>query len=485
MNRAGIVLLGLGPGDPGLITREAWNILEESSEVWLRTRHHPLVNALPAHLSVHSFDQLYEQGEKFQIVYDQIVDQVLSLGRRAQGVVYAVPGHPYVAEATCPAIAQRANEEGLSVRVIEGLSYVEPTMTALGLDPLPHTALVDAMELTAANVPPFPPSTPALICQLYSRDVASDVKLTLMALYPDEHPVQLVHAAGTPDAVVESLALYEIDRSPHIGLLTTLYVPALGPCTSFEAFQEVVASLRAPDGCPWDREQTHQTLRSGLLEETYEVLAAIDADDAGAMREEFGDLVLLIVMHAQIAAEYGEFNMSDVLRDINHKIVHRHPHVFGDLDIGDTGDVLLHWERVKAEERAANGKAEASLLDGVNFSIPALLQAYEYQLRAAHVGFDWPDVEGVWEKLNEEINEFRDASDDRARADEMGDLLLAAVNLSRWYKIDPESALREANARFRERFSQIEDAARAQNRPLVDLTLDEMEDLWQLAKKRP
>jgi tetrapyrrole methylase family protein/MazG family protein len=176
--------------------------------------------------------------------------------------------------------------------------------------------------------------------------------------------------------------------------------------------------------------------------------------------------------------------MSDVLRDINHKIVHRHPHVFGDLDIGNTGDVLLHWERVKAEERAARGKAEASLLDGVNLSIPALLQAYEYQLRAAHVGFDWPDVEGVWEKLKEEINEFRDASDARSRADEMGDLLLAAVNLSRWYKIDPESALREANARFRERFSQIEDAARAQDRPLADLTLDEMEDLWQLAKKR-
>jgi tetrapyrrole methylase family protein/MazG family protein len=485
MNNTGITLLGLGPGNPGALTREAWNILEESKEVWLRTRQHPLVEALPDHLDIHTFDHLYEREETFEGVYEQIIEQVLSLGRRPEGVVYAVPGHPYIAEATCPAIAQRAREQGLEVRVIDGLSFLEPTMTALGIDPLPHTALLDALALAAAHAPPFPPSAAAIVAQIYSREVASDVKLTLMGVYPDEHPVKLIHAAGTIEEKVEALALYEIDRSPYIGTLTTLYVHPLDPATSFEAFQDVIAHLRAPDGCPWDREQTHQTLRTGLLEETYEVLSAIDVDDPEAMREEFGDLLLLIMMHAQIAAEYGEFTMADVLHDISNKIVHRHPHVFGDLKVGDPGDVLLNWERMKAEERAANGKAEASLLDGVNLAIPALLQAYQYQLRAAHIGFDWPDVQGVWEKYNEELDEFRTADTESARADEMGDLLFSVVNLSRWYKIDPESALREANTRFRGRFTQIEAAARSQGRQTADLSLDEMEALWQSAKNNP
>lgn len=483
MSNSGITLLGLGPGNPGALTREAWNILEESKEVWLRTRQHPVVEALPGHLNIHTFDHLYEQEETFEGVYAQIVEQVLSLGRRPEGVVYAVPGNPYIAEATCPAIAQRARDQGLEVRVVQGLSFLEPTMTALGIDPFPHTALLDALDLAAAHAPPFPPGAAAIVAQIYSREVASDVKLTLMGVYPDEHPVKLVHAAGTTDENVEALALYEIDRSPDIGTLTTLYVPPLNPGASFEAFQDVVAHLRAPEGCPWDREQTHQTLRTGLLEETYEVLSAIDADDPESMREEFGDLLLLIVMHAQIAAENGEFTMADVLQGINNKIVHRHPHVFGDLKVDEPADVLLNWERAKAEERAANDKAEASLLDGVNLAIPALLQAYQYQLRAAHIGFDWPDVEGVWEKYTEELDEFRDADTEAAQADEMGDMLFALVNLSRWYKIDPESALREANARFRGRFKQIEAAARSQGRQTADLSLDEMEALWQLAKR--
>lgn len=485
MSNTGITLLGLGPGNPGALTREAWKILEESKEVWLRTRQHPLVETLPDHLDIHTFDHLYEREETFKGVYEQIIEQVMSLGRRPEGVVYAVPGHPYIAEATCPAIAQRAREQGVEVRVIEGLSFLEPTMTALGIDPFPHTALLDALTLAAAHAPPFPPGAPAIVAQIYSREVASDVKLTLMGVYPDEHPVKLIHAAGTIDEKVEALALYEIDRSPYIGTLTTLYVHPLDPATSFEAFQDVIAHLRAPDGCPWDREQTHQTLRTGLLEETYEVLSSIDADDPEAMREEFGDLLLLIMMHAQIAAEYGEFTIADVLHDISNKIVHRHPHVFGDLKVGDPGDVLLNWERMKAEERAANGKAEASLLDGVNLAIPALLQAYQYQLRAAHIGFDWRDVQGVWEKYNEELDEFRTADTESARADEMGDLLFSVVNLSRWYKIDPESALREANTRFRGRFTQIEAAARSQGRQTADLSLDEMEALWQSAKNNP
>jgi tetrapyrrole methylase family protein/MazG family protein len=331
-------------------------------------------------------------------------------------------------------------------------------------------------------MPPFPPDAPALVAQIHSREVASDVKLTLMGAYPDAHRVRLVHAAGTPQALVEDLPLDEIDRSPYIGLLTALYVPALGEGTSFEAFQELVAHLRAPNGCPWDREQTHLSLRTHLLEETYELLSVLDAGDAEGMREEFGDLLLQIVLHAQIGSEEGEFNMAQVLQGIHAKIVHRHPHVFGDVAVSGAGEVLLNWERLKAAERAANGKAEASLLDSVPPALPALVQAQEYQKRAARVGFDWPEIQGVIDKVMEEMGEVQAAAEEEQRAAELGDLLFAIVNLARWHGADAESALREANARFLKRFKHIEDTARRQGRPLSEMTLDEKDALWEEAK---
>jgi tetrapyrrole methylase family protein / MazG family protein len=312
--------------------------------------------------------------------------------------------------------------------------------------------------------------------------VASEVKLTLMEVYPDQHAVQLVHGAGTPQVIVESLELYEIDRSPHIGLLTALYVPPLGPATSFEAFQELVAHLRAPNGCPWDREQDHQSLRSDLLEETYETLAALDADDPLAMCEEFGDLLLQIVLHAQIASEYGEFRMADVLQGIHTKIVRRHPHVFGNVEVDGVGKVLQNWEKLKAEERQAKGKIDAGLLDSVPVALPALSLAEAYQKRAARVGFDWPDVQGVLDKVYEEVEEVR-AADESKKPAEIGDLLFAVVNLARWCHADAESVLRETSIRFKRRFSFIEQAARTRGVKVAELTLQEMDDLWEAAKK--
>lgn len=478
----GITILGLGPGGAELLTRRAWQTLEQSREIFLRTRRHPAVAGLPAHLSIRSFDELYETASSFDEVYSGIVDRVLALGRRDEGVLYAVPGHPFVAEATTPEIMRRANTEGLPVDVIDGLSFLETVFTAIKIDPLPRLVLVDALEIADAHVPTFPTSDPVLIAQIHSQAVAADLKLTLAAVYPDEHPVRLVHAAGTAEQVVEDLSLYEIDRSRHTGLLTCLYLPPLGVETGFEAFQEVVARLRAPDGCPWDREQTHRSLRSDLLEETYEVLTALDADDVESMREEFGDVLLLILMHIQIAAEAGEFTMADVLRGIHTKIVRRHPHVFGEAKAADAGQVLQTWEKMKAQERAENGKSQASLLDGISKVLPALAQAEQIQKRAARVGFDWPNLQGVLDKLHEELGEVHAAENAQDRAAEIGDLLFAVVNLARWHSVEAESALREANLRFRQRFGYIETAARRQNRPLSELTLDEMEALWQAAK---
>jgi tetrapyrrole methylase family protein/MazG family protein len=478
---SGITIVGLGPGNPAHLTREAWEALTTAHEIYLRTARHPTLAGFPTTLTCHSFDEVYQTTADFAQVYEIIAERVLELGTRPEGVVYGVPGHPCVAEASVSLIRARARERGVEVRLISGLSFVEPALEALGVDALPTLQIADALDLVARRHPSFHPDAPALVAQLYSSAIAGDVKLTLMNQYPDDHAVALIHAVGTADERVERLPLFGIDRSPHLAHLTSLYVPPLPRASAFESFQNTIAHLRAPDGCPGDREQTHQTLRSNLLEETYEVLAALDADDADAMREEFGDLLLQIVLHAQIALEYGEFSMADVIAGIQAKIIRRHPHVFGDVIVKGVGEVLENWEKLKATERGES-KKDNGVLGSVPPGLPALLQADTYQRRAARVGFDWPDVSGVIAKVREEMAEIEAASAE-AVEDEVGDLLFAVVNWARWLEVEPESALRRANEKFAGRFAKVESAARALSQELRAMSLEELDQLWEAAKK--
>ncbi len=477
-----ITIIGLGPGNPAHLTREAWDILSTTPELHLRTARHPTVAGLPPSVTVHSFDDVYESVPEFGAVYEHIAARVFELGQRPEGVVYGVPGHPSVAEATVGLIAARAAAAGLAVRIVPGLSFVEVTLTALGVDALPNLQLADALDLAGRHHPSFQPDAPALVAQLYAASVAGDVKLTLMNQYPDDHPVALVHAVGTPDERVEWLPLYEVDRSPHIAHLTTLFVPALPLASGLEALQETVAHLRAPNGCPWDREQTHATLRTTLLEETHEVLEAIDAGDPDAMREEFGDLLLQVVLQSQIAIEDGEFSLAEVIAGLQAKLIRRHPHVFGDVKVSGVGQVLENWEKIKAAERQDRAKPDHGALGQMPPSLPALAQAVIIQRRAARVGFDWPEVAGVVAKVSEEIGELEAATDPAEQEDELGDLLFAAVNWARWLEVDPESALRQANAKFRRRFAKVEAAAKGQGRAMAEMKLEELEELWQTAK---
>ncbi|NOY99624.1 MAG: nucleoside triphosphate pyrophosphohydrolase [Chloroflexi bacterium] len=361
---------------------------------------------------------------------------------------------------------------------MSGITQLESVFSALGLETFSSLTLLDADALRDAHVPPFPPDMPALIVGVDAQ-VFPGVKRALAAVYPDGHPMRVVHADGTvTDADVGLLG-----QNGQMPAPVALYLPPLEEGASFEAFQEIVAHLRAPDGCPWDRKQTHQTLRPHLLEEAYEALSAMDADDSQAMAEEFGDLLLQIVLNAQIASESGNFAMSDVIKGIHDKIVRRHPHVFGTVHVDGVGEVLQNWEQLKEAERDANGETEKGLLDGVPLSFPALNQSQEYQDRAARVGFDWPEIEGVLDKIAEEIEEVRQAENGEELAAELGDLFFALVNLARWKGVDAESALRGTNARFKKRFAHIEQSARRQGRHLSDLTLDEMEALWQEAKR--
>lgn len=479
-----ITILGLGPGRADQLTREAWQVLTEAREIYLRTRRHPTVAGLPPHVEQYSFDDVYDQASDFDQVYNAIAGQVIRLGQRPQGVIYAVPGHPLVGESTVTRIMQLAEQAHLPVRIVGAPSFAEAAITALKLDAMAGLQIADALDLAALHHPPLNPDAPAIIGQVYNRNVASGVKLTLMNQYPDDHPVTLLHALGTPQERVETLPLYELDRR-ECGHLTSLYVPPLSQPGSLETFQDTIARLRAPDGCPWDREQTHQTLRRNLLEETYEVLHALDTDDADALCQELGDLLLQIVLHSQIAIESGEFSMARVIAHIDAKIKRRHPHVFGDVKVRGVQDVISNWEAIKRDERGRETPSNnhTSALAGVPPTLPALAQAEAYGQRAARFGFDWPNVEGVLDKVNEELNELAQAAGPEARTAEFGDVLFALVNAARWLEIDPEAALRQANARFARRFHAIEKQALAQGRHLSDMNIDEMEQLWQAAKR--
>lgn len=480
----GITIVGLGPGDPELLTRRAWRILGESQEVYLRTARHPGVEALPTG-TYHNFDDWYDRAEDFDALYRQIAEEIIRLGQRPEGVVYAVPGHPLVGETTVTLILARAKEQAIPVTVIDGLSFIEPTLSALSVDALEKLQLQDAVDVARLHHPQLNPDQPAILAQVYSRSVASDVKLTLANQYPDEHPVILIHGAGTPDAELEHVPLYEMDRSHKISHLTSLYVPPLPSAGSFERFQETIAHLRAPEGCPWDRKQTHQSLREYLIEETYEVLEALDNDDTDALREELGDLLLQIVLHSQIAVEAGEFRMAEVLETVNTKMIERHPHVWGDVKVSNAEEVVANWDELKRKQKAAAGTNDndvtgaKSILDGVPKALPALAQAQSYQARAARVGFDWPQIEGVLDKLKEELEELRSAQAPEEHLEEIGDVLFSLVNVARWYDIDPEAALRETNRKFVRRFQYIEQHA---ERDLKEMTLQEMDALWDKAK---
>lgn len=476
----GIVIVGLGPGSPEQITLQAWRTLEGAGQVYLRTKHHPVVPELPQSSTYESFDPIYEQTETFEEVYTEIARRIVALGQRPEGVVYAVPGDPLIGETSVQRILALAKEAGVPVRVVPGVSFLEPTVRALGLDPFDGLQICDATLLAQQLHPNLNPDVGALIVQLYSRELAADVKMTLMHLYHDDQPVRLVRGAGTPQEEVRQFELYRLDRQHDLDHLSSLYIPPLPHPGSVASLEDIVARLRAPDGCPWDREQTHQTLRNHLLEETYEVLEALDADDMEDLQEELGDLLLQILLHAQIAVEDGDFKLIDSVSHIIEKLIRRHPHVFGEVTAKDSEDVLRQWEEIKRAERGA--ETFKSMLAGISTALPSLSRAMEMQRRAARVGFDWPSREPVVEKVKEEINEFLEAPDRQSQAGEFGDLLFSLVNLARWYDIDAESALRETNQRFARRFGAIERYAFDHGLDLQQMNLEEMDSLWERAK---
>lgn len=480
--RSRVLIAGLGPGAVEAVPAGLVRELGRVDRVYVRTARHPVIPWLSSQgIRFESFDRYYEEQETFEEVYRRITDTVIREAGHAV-VAYLVPGHPLVAEEASRMILARAREVGLAVRVLPAMSFLDALFAALNLDPTEGVLVADALEpdrivpVTAAGV---------VLTQVHNRMVAGELKIRLMAYYPDAHPVWVVRAAGVPDLEkIEEVPLYALDRLDWLDHLTSVYVPpASGDAqnASLARLVGIMAVLRGANGCPWDRAQTHQSIGRYLIEETYEVLDAIEQQDMHSLCEELGDLLLQIVFHAQIAKEHGHFDIGDVVRTVCDKMVFRHPHVFGHTEVRDADEVLTNWERLKLKEKEGSGK---SCLAGIPRSLPSLLRADRVQGKAARIGFDWPDFRGAWAKLEEELAELREVLDqdnpERVR-EELGDLLFAAVNVARLLGVDAEEALRLTVDKFTRRFALVEEKYRLSRSDKVSLA--EMDEWWEAAKK--
>lgn len=483
-----ISIIGLGAGELDQMPVGIYKLLKRTDLVYARTLDHPVLKELIEEgLSVESFDKVYEKHDRFEEVYEEIAQTLLQRAEQ-ENIVYAVPGHPLIAEKTVQLLLEEGDkaESEIQVEIIGGQSFLDAMFTAVKVDPVEGFQFLDGTDLHKRDLNI---TQHMIISQVYDAFIASDVKLTLMEKYPDEHEVYLVTGAGMSTEKVERLALYELDRAMQLSNLTSVYVPPLQKeeqqYQEFWKLREIIDILRSPEGCPWDREQTHESLRRYLIEEAYELVEAINNEDIDGIIDELGDVLLQVMLHARIGEDEGYFSIDDVIQNLARKMIRRHPHVFGDETAKTAEDVVETWQRVKGKEKS---QVASTVLEGINPALPNLMQAWEIQKKAAKAGFDWDDVKPAWEKVLEELEEFmnewqKENPEPSEMEAEFGDILFALVNVARFLDIRPEEALYRTNQKFRHRFQFVEDKVRESGKGWANFTLEELDEYWELAKK--
>lgn len=480
-----LTVIGLGAADFEQMQMGVYKKIKAAKKIYVRTEDHPVIQDLKLEgIEFTSFDDVYIKHGSFGPVYEEIAQRLIEAVSQ-EDVMYGVPGHPLVAEQTVQHLIE-ADQNGQIKLVIEGgQSFLDPIFGALKIDPIEGFQLLDG---TSMSIHDMNMRQHILIAQVYDSFSASEVKLTLMEKYRDDYPVTIVTAAGSSQESLRTVPLYELDQAAEINNLTTVYVPPVESdeeaLRDWTTFRQIIATLRGPDGCPWDQKQTHESLKKYLLEEAHEFLAAVDAEDDFAMVEELGDVLLQVFLHAQIGEDNGYFTLEEVLASISEKMIRRHPHVFGDVTAEDAETVVANWEAIKKQEK---GNVDGEPLLKNEYSPYSSLQtSYKYQKKAATVGFDWPNADEAWKKFTEEWQEFQDEikqGNELSRTDEFGDVLFTLVNIARFYKISPEEAMLHANEKFARRFHYVEQSVAKSGRAFSDFTLEQLDSFWNEAKQ--
>lgn len=488
-----ITVIGLGPGGLDHVTDETRRAIDAHEHRYLRTSVHP---SAPIVTDAITFDDVYDRADTFDDVYEHITTELLAAAADHGRILYAVPGSPLVLERTVRQLQARAGDAGIDLQLLPAMSFLDVAWARLGIDPVEAgVRLVDGHDFAVAAAGE---RGPLLVAHAHADWVLSEIKLAVDGATGDE-PVVVLQALGTPDERIVHTTWADLDRTVDADHLTSLWIPELATPVGAEyvRFHQLTRTLR--EQCPWDIDQTHDSLVPFLLEETYEVVDAVhalDPDDPSTdhdLVEELGDLLYQIEFHATIAEQEGRFTIADVASGIHDKLVRRHPHVFGSDATGaslrhdpdgelSTDQVLSNWDDIKRAE-----KSRTSVFDGIPRSMPSLSYAAKVSRKASKVGFDWPDVSGALPKIAEEHDELTEAIDSGDRdhtTHELGDLLFAVVNVARHLDVDPELALRAATDRFRSRFEIVEQLATERSIDLRDADVPTLDELWALAKAR-
>ncbi|MEX1376774.1 MAG: nucleoside triphosphate pyrophosphohydrolase [Eubacteriales bacterium] len=471
-----ITVLGLGPDSIDLLTVKANDILQNNENIVFRTSVCAAAEYLDnKNIKYESCDFIYETAENFNELEKNIAEHIISLAKQ-KDIVYAVPGSGVYDDGSVDMLCSMYE----NVEIVAGVSN-DAYMLA---KKLPQNISSGACIMPAAMLTEEAINTrlPLCITSLDDQYTLSEVKILLSNKYIDEQPVVLITQEKT-----EKLMLYEIDRGYEVNHNSILYVEPKNDDEKYDLSDllKIFKKLRSPNGCPWDREQTHQTLKRYLIEECAEVLDAVDKNDMDELMDELGDVFLQVMFHATIAEERGDFDIYDVISNLSKKLIFRHPHVFSDVDVKDSKEVLENWDEIKKKQR--NNKSEAEIMKKYPNNLNALIRAQKVQERAAKVGFDWDSVEGALDKVREELEEVtiehKENNTDRIK-EELGDLLFAVVNVCRLYDILSEFSLNEATTKFITRFEIMESEIKKENLSFSDMTLQEMDIFWENAKNK-
>ncbi|MBU3075304.1 bifunctional methyltransferase/pyrophosphohydrolase YabN [Clostridium estertheticum] len=479
-----IKVVGLGPGAIDSLTIGTLEILKNSENIYLRTEKHPTVDYLKTLcIEFETYDNRYEENNNFDDVYRSIAEDLVEKNKLYGDIVYGVPGHPLVAETSVKLLIELCAKNKIDIEIFPAVSFIDAVIQGLKLDPIEGLKIIDAFDIENQVLDK---RVGLLITQVYSLSIASDVKLALLEYYEADMEIYFVRAAGIKDLEsIRKIYLYELDRQKDIDYLTSIYIPKKIDATKdFYDLIKVVDTLRDENGCAWDREQTHESLKKCLIEECYEVLEAIDEKDEDNIIEELGDVLLQVIFHAKIGKEEGYFNINDVIRGITNKMINRHPHIFKSLESKTTKQVLESWEIIKSKEKQFNSYTEA--LKHVPKNLPGLMKAVKVQQKASKVGFDFECLEDAMEKVIEELGEVRDVYKGENRAkilEEVGDLVFSTVNIARLLDIDPEVAVNYTIDKFINRFGYIEENARDKGLELNQMSLADMDKLWNKSKR--
>lgn len=472
-----IQIIGLGAGSTDELTIRAHRALNENIPTFARTERHPIVKKLKEEIQIECFDEFFEKYETFDEVYEKITDNIVELAKKHKKINYCTAGSPYYGDIVTKKLIDEYNDQ-INIIIIDGISFLDKCIKLSGFSDYKAIKVLDCLEADEFS---FDINSFNIVTQIDDVDMASQLKLKLMEVYPDSTFVLNVDVL---EENVKKIPLFMLDQEKKYGFSTYFCILPIeiseNTVYNITNLCRIVKILRGPDGCPWDRKQTHESIRQHVVEEAYEVVDAIDNDDVDNLIEELGDLLFQVVFHAELGSEEGYFNFSEIVTSVCKKMYSRHPHVFGDVRANNVDEALESWESSKQKEK--NLSTYTDNLKNVPKALSPLSRSYKIQKRAAEVGFDWPDVEGAILKIKEELFEFIEEykkNDSIKMEEEFGDLLFALVNFARFMKINPDIALNKTINKFINRFEYIETHSK---KDLKQMTLEEMDELWEKSK---